>query len=160
MNTKPKHYHHFKGNNLTPSERIERKVVQILLTSKLPDKKRESSVVFELKHSSECVQVVRILAQKRKLNIALSEAIAALHDINVIVNGTYKNHAALGAIIAKNILKNIAGFSANEIETICEAIKHHSEKNIYSDNPELSYRAYTSAILQHLLLNPSLPLLF
>jgi len=95
MGTQYKSYHHFKGDNLTPSEKVERKIVELLLNSKIPDRKRESSIVFELKHSSECVQVARIIAQKRNLDISLAESIAALHDIYVIVNGTYKEHAKL-----------------------------------------------------------------
>ncbi|MBI2176406.1 hypothetical protein HYU40_03620 [Candidatus Woesearchaeota archaeon] len=62
-------FHHFKGGGLSRSERIQRKVVQLLLESELPDEKRESSIVWELKHSSGCCQIGRILAQKRKLNV-------------------------------------------------------------------------------------------
>lgn len=65
MNNNLKDLHHYKGNELTPSEKIERKVVELLLDSKLPDSKRESSIVWELKHSSGCCQIARILAQKR-----------------------------------------------------------------------------------------------
>ena len=60
-------HHHYKGNNLTRAEKVERKVIQILLTSRLPDNKRDSSIVWELKHSSGCCQIARILAQKRKI---------------------------------------------------------------------------------------------
>lgn len=130
-----KHYHHFKGNVLTPSEKVERKIVELLLNSKVSDINRESSIVFELKHSSECIQIARILAQKRDLDISLAEAIAALHDIWVIVNGTYKNHAILGAPIAEKILKDIGGFSLPEIKLISDAVAHHSEKDIKTNNP-------------------------
>jgi len=61
-------YHHFKGNNLSRSEFVQRKVVELILDSKLTDKERESSKIFELKHSSGCIQVGRILAEKRRLN--------------------------------------------------------------------------------------------
>ena len=135
MGTQYKSFHHFKGNSLTPSEKVERKIVELLLNSKIPDNKRESSVVFELKHSSECILIARMLAQKRNLDISLAESIAALHDIHVIINGTYKNHARLGAPIAQKIIKEIGGFSDEEIRIIFEAVAHHSEKDIYSDNP-------------------------
>ncbi|MBM3283133.1 HD domain-containing protein [Candidatus Gottesmanbacteria bacterium] len=128
-------YHHYKGTSLSPSEKVEKKVVELLLNSKIPDGKRESSVVFELKHSSECIQIARILAQKRGLNLDLADAIAALHDIYVIVKGIYQNHGELGAPIAKKILKEIGGFSALEIRTITEAIAHHSKKDIHTDDP-------------------------
>lgn len=132
---KLKRYHHFKGNDLSPSERVQRRVVELLINSKIHDSERESSVIFELKHSCECIQIARILAQKRGLNIELSETAAALHDIYVIAKGRYKDHGKLGASMAENILREIGGFSAKEIATICKAVKHHSEKDIYSDDP-------------------------
>lgn len=130
-----KPHHHYKGNNLSKSEKIERKVIELILSSKIPDNQRESSVVWELKHSSGCVQIARILAEKRKLNVELVEISAVLHDIYVIVFGTYKNHAKLGAPIAEKLLIDIGGFTAEEINTISSAIAHHSEKDIYSDDP-------------------------
>lgn len=130
-----KDFHHYKGNYLTRFEKVERKVIDLLLTSKLPDNKRESSIVFELKHSSSCCQIGKILAQKRKLNVELAAAACVLHDIYVITKGTYKNHARLGAPIAQKLLQEIGGFSETETEIISQAIAHHSEKEVHSDNP-------------------------
>lgn len=130
-----KSYHHFKGNKLTRSEFIQRKVVQLILNSKLTDKERESSKVFELKHSSGCTQVGRILAEKRRLNKEYAELICILHDIYVIVKGKYKNHANLGAPIAERILKATKKFKPKEIKLISEAVFNHSDKHIYSKNP-------------------------
>ena len=130
-----KDFHHYKGTNLTRSEKVEREVVELLINSKLPDDERESSVVWELKHSSGCCQVARILAQKRGLNIEIAEVTNVLHDIYVIVEGKYKDHAKLGAPIAKEILKKIGGYYPEEIKTVTDAIAHHSEKEIYSDDP-------------------------
>jgi len=130
-----KDFHHFKGNELTRSEKIQRKVVQILLQSKIPDGERESSVIWELKHSSGCCQVGRILAQKRTLNVELAEIACILHDIYVIVNGIYEDHAKRGTEIARKMLFESGDFTAEEIDTIAEAIAHHSEKQIYTDKP-------------------------
>ncbi len=132
---KPEPYHHFKGSNLSPAEKVQRKVVELLLSSKLPENKRESSVIFELKHSSECLQVARILAQKRRLEIGIAETAAVLHDIYVIVHGNYKNHGKLGAPIAWQLLKQIGGFSISDMRIVTEAVAHHSEKNIYTSKP-------------------------
>lgn len=129
------YYHHYKGTHLSPTEKVEKRVVELLLHSKVSDEKRDSSIIFELKHSSECVQVARILAQKRDLNVALAEAAAALHDIYVIVTGSYSNHAKLGAPIAKKILEETGGFTEFEIKAITDAVYHHSEKEVYSDDP-------------------------
>lgn len=128
-------FHHYKGNALTPAEKIERKVTELLLSSTIPDSERESSVIFELKHSSGCTQIARILAQKRGLDVTISETAALMHDIYVIVSGKYSNHAKNGAPIAKKILEENGGFSEKQIETIVSAIAHHSEKEIYSDDP-------------------------
>lgn len=130
-----KDFHHYKGDELSPAEKVERKVIEILLTSKLSDEERDSSIIFELKHSSGCCQIARILAQKRNLDIEISELAAILHDIYVIVEGKYKNHGPLGAPIAEKILKEIGGFSVAEEISIIEAVYHHSEKEVYSDDP-------------------------
>lgn len=130
-----KPYHHFKDNNLSPAEKVQRKVIELLLSSKLKDNKRESSVIFELKHSSECLQVARILAQKRGLDLEIAETAAVLHDIYVIVHGSYKDHGKLGAPIAEKLLNETGGFSISKIRIICDAVAHHSEKDVYSNKP-------------------------
>lgn len=130
-----KDFHHYKGDDLSRSEKVERKVVGLLLTSELSDGERDSSVVWELKHSSGCCQIARILAQKRNLNVEIAEVASLLHDIYVIVEGKSKDHAKLGAPIAKQILEEIGGFSDEEIKTIANAVAHHSEKEIYSNEP-------------------------
>ena len=127
-------YHHFKGNKLSRSEFVQRRVTQLILNSNLADAQRESSKIFELKHSSGCTQVGRILAGIRGLNKEYAELICVLHDIYVIVKGKYKNHARLGAPIAEKILKNTRKFSANEISLITEAVFHHSDKHVYTKN--------------------------
>lgn len=135
MKNKLKDFHHYKGNDLTRFEKVERKAIELILSSKIPDSQREDSIVFEIKHASGCTQIARILAQKRNLNVEITDTTATLHDIYVIVHGTYKDHARLGAFIAKKILKEIGSFSKDEIETITQAVAHHSEKEVYSNNP-------------------------
>lgn len=135
MTNKQKDFHHYKGDELSPSEKVERKVVELLLQTSLPDSGRESSIVWELKHSAGCCQIARILAQKRNLDVEISQAAAILHDIYVIVEGKYKDHGKLGTPIAEKILREIGGFSEQEIQTITQAVAHHSEKEIYSDDP-------------------------
>lgn len=128
-------FHHFKGDNLSRSETIQREIIEMTLESDIPNKKRESSNIWELKHSSGCCQIGRILAEKRRLNIELVEIIAVLHDVAVITTGSYKDHAKKGGIVAKKILEKSNNFSKEEIKIICEAIAHHSEKEIYTNNP-------------------------
>src|SRR3989344_3888012 len=98
---KLKDHHHYKGSELEKTEKIERKVIEMILSSKTLIDTSESSKIWELKHSSGCCQIVRILAEKRNLNLEIAETAAILHDIYVIVEGKYQNHAKLGAPIAK-----------------------------------------------------------
>lgn len=128
-------YHHFKGNNLSRSEKIQRLVAQMILDSPIPDEKRENSKIWELKHHAGTVQIGRILAQKRNLNIELTEIICALHDVYAIVEGKYKDHAKLGAEIAKKILEDTKEFTDEEIKIITHAIAAHSAKDVTDSNP-------------------------
>lgn len=130
-----KDFHHYKGTDLSPAEKVERKVLEMVLSSKVPDGEREDSKVFELMHASGCMQIARILAQKRNLDVEIAEVASVLHDIYVVVNGKYKNHGPEGAPIAKEVLEEVGGFSEDQIKTITEAIAHHSEKEVYSDDP-------------------------
>lgn len=133
--SKLKDFHHYKGQDLTKYEKVERRVIEMIFSSGLHDDEREDSTVFEFMHASGCMQIGRVLAQKRKLNIDTAGVASMLHDIYVIVNGTYKDHAKLGTPIAKKILEEIGGFSEEEIKVIIEAVAHHSEKEIYSRHP-------------------------
>ena len=97
-------FHHYNDRvpdaELTRVELLERRVVANLLKpTSLPDGERESSVAFELKHSSGALQFGRALARKRALNPGTAAAGMLLHDIYVIEEGKYKDHAALGAPI-------------------------------------------------------------
>jgi len=126
-------YHHFTGNNLNRSEKIQKQVIDRLLASKIPDSNRENSIAWELKHSSSTIQLAKILAEKRGLNTEYAEIIAALHDISAIETGSYEKHAAKGAEIAGKILMESGDFSNEEIDVIVEAIANHSEKQTYTD---------------------------
>jgi len=124
-------YHHFVGNNLTRSEKIQKWVVDQLLNSKIPNEKRESSIQWELKHSSGVIQMARLLAQKRGISVEMAEISAALHDVASILDGSYENHAIRGAEIAEMVLSENGEFASEEIEKICNAIGKHSDKHIY-----------------------------
>ncbi len=130
-----KDFHHFKGNGLSRTEKIQRKVVELILGSELADEKRESSVMWELVHAAGCCQIGRILAQKRNLDVEIAETACILHDIYVIVEGNYDEHAKRGSEIAKEMLEKSGDFNPEEIKTIAEAIAHHSEKHVYAKKP-------------------------
>lgn len=125
-------YHHFKGELLNRSDKIQRKITCLVLASNVPDSERENSVVWELKHSASCVQVARILAIKRGLNLELCEVIASLHDLNAVETGKYELHAAESARLARQMLLDSGDFSGKEIAVICSAIASHSDKGVFS----------------------------
>lgn len=135
MKSDLKDFHHYKGSDLTKYEKVEKRVIELILDSKIPDSEREDGLIFEIKHAAGCTQIARILAQKRGLDIGIAETASTLHDIYVAMTGKYSNHASLGAPIAQKLLKEIGGFTADEINTISNAIAHHSEKEIYWDDP-------------------------
>jgi uncharacterized protein len=125
-------YHHFTGDNLSRSEKVQLWVVNRLLESRVPDGRRESSVQWELKHSSGVIQIARLIAQKRGVDLELAEIAAALHDIHVIMEGGYGAHAERGAAIARKHLEETGQFDKAEIRKITTAIKNHSDKHEYS----------------------------
>lgn len=127
-------YHHFIGPGLNRSEKVQAWVVEHLLASRLPQSKRESSVQWELKHSSGVIQLAKLLAQKRNVNEELAVVAAALHDLYVIVEGGYTDHARKGEKLARDLLHQLNLFSADEIDQICAAIANHSDKHLYSDD--------------------------
>jgi HD superfamily phosphodiesterase len=135
MNDELKDFHHYKGDDLTPAEKVERKFVELLLESNIPDSERVSSKVWELKHSSGCVQIARTLAQKRGLSIEIAEISCLLHDIYVALEGKGENHAVLGAPMAEKLLNEVGGFTLDQIKTIVKAIAEHSQKDVHSENP-------------------------
>lgn len=128
-------FHYYKGQDLSKFEKVERRVIELLLTSDVPDSEREDSLLFEIKHAAGCTQIARILAQKRGLDVEIADVAATLHDISVVVSGIYKDHAQRGGPIAEEILREVGGFTLAEIQTITSAVMHHSEKDVYSTDP-------------------------
>ncbi len=128
-------YTHFKGDNITRCELIERTIIETILKSKLPDEKRSWSKTFELKHSSAVAQIGRILAQKRGLDSDLGAIICTMHDIYVFTTGRVTDHAHKGAPIAERMLQKTKKFTLKEIKLITTAIYNHSDKHVVSKNP-------------------------
>ncbi len=128
----PRDFQHFKGDNLTRSEKVQRFLTELIITSKIPDDKRETSKVWELRHSSGVTAIGRIIAQIRGLDPEIAEIICILHDISSVVSGTYKDHAKIGAEITRKYLTTTGDFTQKEIDLIVTAIASHSDKHIYS----------------------------
>lgn len=96
-----------------------------------------------------------LLALKRGLNVELCEVSGMLHDISNYKIGYNNEHARLGSIEARKILNDMNCFSEEEIDTICNSIFSHSNKqdigNVYEELLK------DADVLQHYLYNTSFP---
>jgi|GEM_PF-2152799 len=131
-------YHHYKKELISSDDRAavyERYIIDLLIESTLPDSQRESSIAYELKHHHSVAQFARILAKKRGLQEDVCVVGALLHDIHVIVDGSYKDHARKSAKIAIEILEEFGSFSEEEKRRIIKIIRHHSDKDVWSNDP-------------------------
>jgi HD domain len=135
-------FHHYKDGHIPNTDRIsrlERAVAETILGSTLTEDERESSAIFEFKHSSGITQFARLLAVRRSLDVDICAAGAVLHDIYVIVHGKYKNHAVLGGPIALELAKSNGFSSSAETELILNIVTNHSDKHLISDNPYIEF---------------------
>ena len=131
-------YHHFKKELILDDDRVskcERLVVDLLFESSLKDAERESSICWELKHQASVRQFASMLALKRKLNVDICVVGAVFHDIYSLVSGKYACHAQKSAEMTEIFIKEIGGFSVDELNKIYQMIHNHSDKHIFTDNP-------------------------
>ena len=94
-----------------------------------------------------------ILARKRNLNVELASICGMLHDIHKYLTLNSEEHAALGSIDARKILNELKCFNNEEIDLICTAIYHHSDKNAFHGPYEELLK--DADVLQHYLYNTS-----
>ena len=135
-------YHHFRKDSVGQDDRVarcEQRVVEILLSSSLGESERDSSVAFELKHHHSTAQFARVLARKRGLPIDACTVGALLHDIYVVTNGRYADHAHLGAPIAQAILDDIGGFTDTERSVVERIVYNHSDKHLQTRDPFVEF---------------------
>lgn len=103
-------------------------------------------------HLYGVAQAAALIAKKRKENIELSIVAAMLHDIYSYKNMDSTDHAHKGAMVAKEILNELKIFSPEEIDLICSAIYHHSDKKIIDGSFEEILK--DADVMQHILYNP------
>lgn len=131
-------HHHYKRELITTNDRVavyERYIVDLLLNSDLCDSQRDSSIAFELKHHHSTAQFARVLARKRDLNEDVCCVGALMHDLHVIVNGSYADHAHKSAELAKKALNELGLFSEEEKKNILKMVFSHSDKDVWSEDP-------------------------
>lgn len=105
------------------------------------NEEKELPVLWHVAHLYSSLQVAKILAMKRGLNIELAAIIAALHDIAVVRTKKTKSHSKNSE---KYIIEIIQQYNNNisntrlqvteeELGTIINAVIKHTEKEIFSD---------------------------
>jgi hypothetical protein len=135
-------HHHFRKNQIPAYDRVARleaQVVDILVTSDVPDERRDSSIAWELKHQAAVTQFARMLAARRSLDGELCAVGALLHDIYTIETGSYENHARRGGPIARQMLSESGGFSTTDANVICDIVENHSDKQTRSNDPYVEF---------------------
>lgn len=131
-------YHHYSaahGGMRTRDEAVEERVIDEILGARIADEDRDSSTRFELKHSSAVTQFSRLLARQRSLPVDVCAAGGAMHDIYVIVSGSYEDHARRGVPIAREIMASVGGFTSEELDAASRIVGDHSDKHVFTDDP-------------------------
>jgi HD superfamily phosphodiesterase len=94
-----------------------------------------------------------LLALRRGLDPELASISGLLHDISTYATGESKNHAGRSAAMARTCMKGSGQFTQEEMDDICSAIAHHSDKDkVQSPLDEVLKDA---DVLHHCLHNPA-----
>jgi hypothetical protein len=138
MTDEMKRHHHFRFPLIDaddPVAILEARVVEELLATKVSDDARDSSIAWELKHQAGVTQMSRILATKRGMNQEVAAMGGLLHDIYVVVTGSYEDHARRGEPIARTMLDEAGVKDAKTIDQVLAMVAHHSDKDVYGKDP-------------------------
>jgi len=130
--------------------RIEqvRQVVDETLRQQLNEEERRCGFV----HLYGVAQACALLALRRGLDPELGTIAGMLHDLCSYKTLDTRDHGPRGAVLARGILEDLGSFRPNEIEAICHAIEHHSDKagvhgpldELLKDADELSHYLYNT----------------
>lgn len=105
-------------------------------------------------HLYGVAQACAFIALRRRENVELATIAGMLHDIYTYSTMDARDHALKGAGMAREILASMQAFSDSEIDTVCAAIRSHSDKkNKHSAFAEVLIDA---DVMQHCLYNPFL----
>ena len=102
----------------------------------------ELPVLWYVMHLYSSLQVAKILAMKRGLDVEIAAISAALHDIAVIVTNQTNDHAKNGEKYVRKIIEDYNESITNdrlkitesELEIIVNSIIKHSEIEIFSED--------------------------
>jgi len=111
---------------------------------------------FFINHMVCVSQHCAMIALKRGENVELATMAGLLHDVHTFTHLDMEKHAKKGAIMAREILKELKLTTDKETDMICSAIKHHSKKKgAFSSFDEVLIDA---DVLEHKLYNATIPL--
>ena len=126
-------FHYLQGKNQTRVVKLQKKVLQLVMSLKWGDDEKDVSVEWIILHLATASQLAHLLALKRGksgADLELARVAGMLHDIGLLVNmGMEHKHAVNGYEKAKEILREVSGFSDEEIGLIANAVAKHSEKD-------------------------------
>lgn len=135
--------------------RIEqvRQVVDETLRQQPNEEERRCGFV----HLYGVAQACALLALRRGLNAELGTIAGMLHDLCSYKTLDTTDHGPRGAVLARGILEELGNFASTEIDAICHAIEHHSDKTgIHDPFDELLKDA---DVLSHYLYNTLFPVI-
>ncbi len=94
-----------------------------------------------------------LLALRRGISVELATVAGLLHDVSTYATGDSKNHAGRSAGMARSCLKSSGQFTPEEIAAVCNAIAHHSDKDVQHE--PLDEVLKDADVLSHCLHNPA-----
>lgn len=108
----------------------------------LIDESRELPVLWDVMHLYSSLQVAKILAMKRGLDLEIAAIAAALHDVAVPVTKKTENHAKNGERFVRQLIHDYNQIitndnliiTNNELEIIAKSVAKHSEVEIFSED--------------------------
>lgn len=107
-------------------------------------------------HSYSVSSIAGMLAKKRGLDVEIAQLCGLLHDIAYYKTGEREEHAALGSVLAKDVLSRMMLTDDEENKIICNAIFNHSDK--YSIQGEYDELLKDSDAFFHVSYNFTLPI--
>ena len=106
-------------------------------------------------HLYGVAQACALIAQKRGENAELAVIAGMLHDISSYATMDSTDHAHKGAGMAEKIMNQLGVFSKEEVQTVCDAIYNHSDKELVHTSFDEVLK--DADVMQHCLYNPLLP---
>ena len=106
--------------------RIEqvRQIVDETLRQQSNEEERRCGFV----HLYGVAQACALLALRRGLDPELGMIAGMLHDLCSYKTLDTTDHGPRGAVLARDILEDLGSFEPNDVDIICHAIEHHSDK--------------------------------